>query len=105
MRTNIDIDDALMEEAMKAGNFSTKRETVEAGLKMLAQRNKAYSAALALAGTGWEGDLDAWRRDKPRPTVDTRRVPIAAEPRARYVTLPEPEPGPATAALKKRAAR
>ena len=103
MRTNIDIDDALMEEAMKAGNFSTKRETVEAGLKMLAQRNKAYSAALALAGTGWEGDLDAWRHDKPRPTVAARRAPIVAAPRAKHGTLPEP--GPATAALKKRAAR
>ncbi|MFO6418699.1 type II toxin-antitoxin system VapB family antitoxin [Hylemonella sp. W303a] len=66
MRTNIDIDDELMAAAMQAGGYATKRETVEAGLRMLAQRRRAYADALALGGRiDWQGDLDAWRRDKP----------------------------------------
>ena len=41
VRTNIDIDDTLMEAAMRAGPYSTKREAVEAGLQLLA-RKAAY---------------------------------------------------------------
>lgn len=35
MRTNIDIDDTILQAAMQAGGFKTKKETVEAGLRML----------------------------------------------------------------------
>lgn len=49
MRTNIDIDDSLMESAMRAGPFSSKREAVEAGLQLLA-RKAAYRDILALRG-------------------------------------------------------
>jgi len=34
MRTNIDIDDALMEKALKAGNAKTKKQVVEEALKL-----------------------------------------------------------------------
>ena len=37
MRTNIEIDDKLMTAAMRAGGFSTKREAVEEGLKLIAR--------------------------------------------------------------------
>ena len=61
MRTNIDIDEKLMTAAMKAGGYSTKKETVEAALKILA-RKRAYRKLLALGGKlKWEGDLDAMR--------------------------------------------
>lgn len=49
MRTNIDIDDTLMDAAMLAGPYSTKREAVEAGLQLLA-RKAAYRDILALRG-------------------------------------------------------
>lgn len=49
MRTNIDIDDTLMDSAMRAGPYSTKREAVEAGLQLLA-RKVAYRDILALRG-------------------------------------------------------
>ena len=49
MRTNIDIDDTLMDSAMRAGPYSTKREAVEAGLQLLA-RKAAYRDILALRG-------------------------------------------------------
>jgi Arc/MetJ family transcription regulator len=81
MRTNIDIDDDLMAAAMQASGLSTKRETVEAGLRVLVQRHKAYADILALAGQiDWQGDLDAWRRDKPRKAQDLALR--AAEPPA-----------------------
>jgi Arc/MetJ family transcription regulator len=51
MRTNIDIDDELMAQAMHAGPYSTKKETVEAGLRLLA-RQAAYREILK-----WEGKL------------------------------------------------
>ena len=49
MRTNIDIDDGLMDAAMRSGPYSTKREAVEAGLQLLA-RKAAYRDILALRG-------------------------------------------------------
>lgn len=51
MRTNIVIDPALLDAAMKAGPFKTKKEAVEAGLKLLA-RQAAYREILR-----WEGKL------------------------------------------------
>ncbi len=58
MRTNIDIDDTLMGEAMKAGPFQTKKEAVEAGLRLLA-RQAAYREILKWEGRlKWEGDED-----------------------------------------------
>jgi Arc/MetJ family transcription regulator len=63
VRTNIDIDDALMAQAMKASGLTTKRETVEAGLRLLVklkaqQRMRRYRGKLR-----WEGDLDQMRRE------------------------------------------
>ena len=56
MRTNIDIDDALMSKAMQAGPYQTKKEAVEAGLKLLA-RQVAYREVLKWEGKlKWEGD-------------------------------------------------
>ena len=51
MRTNIVIDEALLESAMQAGPFKTKKDAVEAGLKLLA-RQAAYREILR-----WEGKL------------------------------------------------
>lgn len=56
MRTNIDIDDELMSQAMSAGPFKTKKDAVEAGLKLLA-RQAAYREVLKWRGKlKWEGD-------------------------------------------------
>ena len=56
MRTNIEIDDELMANALKAGPYQTKREAVEAGLKLLA-RQAAYREILKWEGKlKWEGD-------------------------------------------------
>ena len=60
MRTNIEIDDRLMRDAMAAGGTLTKRDTVEAGLRLLVKVG-AKRRVLELRGIGWEGDLDAMR--------------------------------------------
>ena len=66
MRTNIEIDDKLMTEAMRLTGLSTKRAVVEEGLKLLVQVREQTAALEALRGIGWEGDLNAMRRGWPR---------------------------------------
>ena len=56
MRTNIVIDPGLMAQAMKAGPYKTKKDAVEAGLKLLA-RQAAYREILKWEGKlHWDGD-------------------------------------------------
>lgn len=56
MRTNIVIDDDLMAKAMQAGQYTTKKDAEEAGLKLLT-RQAAYREILKLRGKlKWEGD-------------------------------------------------
>ena len=58
MRTNIVIDDQLMQAAMTAGNFKTKKDAVEEGLRLLARR-KIYQDLRALRGKiHWSLDGD-----------------------------------------------
>jgi Arc/MetJ family transcription regulator len=63
MRTNIVIDDALMEEALRATGLKTKREAVELGLKTLIQLKKQERIKNFRGKLPWEGDLEAMRRD------------------------------------------
>jgi Arc/MetJ family transcription regulator len=64
MRTNIEIDDALIGRAMSLSGLKTKRETVEEALRLLV-RLKSQEAIRGFRGKlAWEGDLDDMRRDK-----------------------------------------
>jgi len=64
VRTNIEIDDKLMKDALRATGAKTKREAVELGLKTLVQL-RAQAKARELKGkVSWEGDLDAMRADR-----------------------------------------
>ena len=64
VRTNIEIDDKLMKDALKATGAKTKREAVELGLKTLV-RLRAQEKARELRGKiTWEGDLNAMRTDR-----------------------------------------
>lgn len=63
MRTNIEIDDELMESALSIGNFKTKKAAVEAALRLLVQ-TRAQGQIRELRGKlHWEGSLEAMRRD------------------------------------------
>ena len=67
MRTNIEIDDNLMAQAMAAGPFKTKKDAVEAGLKLLA-RQAAYREILKWRGKlKWEGDESIDWTQPPAP--------------------------------------
>lgn len=64
MRTNIDIDDELMREAMRASGVGTKRAAVEEGLRLLIEI-KGQGAIRRLRGNvKWSGDLDLSRRGR-----------------------------------------
>lgn len=61
MRTNIDIDDRLMRQAMRRTGARTKRAAVEAGLRLLVKTH-AQTAIRRLRGkVEWEGDLNESR--------------------------------------------
>ncbi len=61
MRTNIDIDDALLSKAMAATGLPTKRATVEEGLKLLVRLRSQVETFNELKGIGWDGDLNKMR--------------------------------------------
>jgi len=64
MRTNIEIDDKLMKEAMRSAKTKTKKETVEAGLRMLV-RLKRQEGIRGLRGkVKWEGNVDELRQGR-----------------------------------------
>jgi antitoxin ParD1/3/4 len=107
VRTNIVIDDKLMAAAMAGGEFKTKREAVEAGLKLI-QRRKAYDALLAARGTlHWDDSEEAWVKyraeqtamakakaagqpfeGEPDPLFEISAPLTAQEPRAQYPSKP-----------------
>ena len=64
MRTNIVIDDTLMENAMRASGARTKREAVEMGLQMLTRLSDQSRLRDLRGKAPWSGDLDAMRKDR-----------------------------------------
>lgn len=64
MRTNIEIDDALMAEALRASGLRTKREAVEQGLKALVRMHRQAELRALRGRLAWEGDLAAMRADR-----------------------------------------
>jgi len=61
MRTNIDIDDALMKAALKASGLPTKRATVEEGLRLLIRLGRQKDIRRLRGKLRWEDDLEASR--------------------------------------------
>lgn len=66
MRTNIEIDDRLMRQAMRYSGARTKKATVEAGLRLLAETHAQGSIRRLRGKVRWEGDLDQSRRARVR---------------------------------------
>jgi Arc/MetJ family transcription regulator len=64
MRTNIEIDDRLMKQAMRSSGTRTKKAAVEAGLRLLVQL-RAQTGIRKLRGKiRWHGDLEKSRRGR-----------------------------------------
>ena len=67
MRTNIEIDDELIQEALRVSGLTTKRAAVEAGLKALIRLSR-QKKILDLAGkVHWDGNLDESREGRFLP--------------------------------------
>jgi Arc/MetJ family transcription regulator len=68
-RTNIDIDDELVRRVMEVYGLRTKREAVDFALRELVEQPMSLEEALAMQGSGWEGDLEEMRRADVPPTL------------------------------------
>lgn len=64
-RTNIDLDDDLVSEAMRRYGLPTKRSAVEFALRRLVGDSMTRDEALEMEGTGWEADLEELRAGDP----------------------------------------
>ena len=63
MRTNIVIDDDLMDHVRKVTGVKSKREAVELGLKTLLRLSRQEQIKSFRGKLKWEGDLEAMRTD------------------------------------------
>lgn len=61
MRTNIEVDDDLMREAMQASGAATKRAAVEQGLRLLVQVRGQRAVRQLRGKVKWAGDLNVSR--------------------------------------------
>lgn len=64
MRTNIEIDEDLIKEAMKISGLQTKKATVEAGLKLIISLNLQEKIRNLKGKLKWEGNLHDMRLDQ-----------------------------------------
>ena len=64
MRTNIEIDDRLIAQAMRRSGARTKKAAVEAGLRLLAQTHAQGSTRRLRGKVQWEGDLNQSRMSR-----------------------------------------
>ena len=61
MRTNIEIDDDLMRQAMRSSGARTKRAVVEEGLRLLIRTRGQGSVRRLRGKVAWQGDLETSR--------------------------------------------
>ena len=66
-RTNIDIDEVLVDKAMRLTGATTKREVVDLALRRLVEKGTLYRALRRLKGElSFEGDVSGWRSARMR---------------------------------------
>ena len=63
MRTNIDIDDDLMAQALAASGARTKKEAVTRALETMVRLARQEEIRRLRGALEWEGDLEASRTD------------------------------------------
>ena len=89
MRTNIDIDDTLMKQAMKATGATTKKAAVEASLRRIVQLKKQEKLLRLFGKVVWRGHDDDWfasdeeirrkRREAEQPEYEGGSGPRASK--------------------------
>lgn len=60
-RTNVEIDEGVVERVMRRYGLRTKRAAIDFALRRLDLEPMTREDALAMRGTGWDGDLDELR--------------------------------------------
>lgn len=61
MRTRIEIDDVILNEALILTNSKTKKEVVEVALRALIDKIKRQQMLMFKGKINWEGNLDELR--------------------------------------------
>jgi Arc/MetJ family transcription regulator len=64
-RTNIDIDEELVQRVMRRFGLTSKRAAVDFALRRLLGEPMSRAEILAMQGVGWSGELERLRRPKP----------------------------------------
>ena len=64
-RTNIDINDDLVQRVMRRFGLPSKRAAVDLALRRLLGEPMTRDEILAMQGVGWSGDLTTMRRTEP----------------------------------------
>jgi Arc/MetJ family transcription regulator len=64
MRTNIEIDDALMAEAQKVSGHGTKKQTVEEALRLMVRLRRQHEVGAAFGKYRWRGNLAQSRKGR-----------------------------------------
>jgi hypothetical protein len=81
-RTNVVLDERLLEEAVRVSGERTYARTIERALEEMVRRAKAHGID-QLAGSGlWVGDLSEMRNDRAPAVREQRGVYRARKPRA-----------------------
>ena len=97
MRTNIEIDDKLMKQAMKTTGTTTKRAAVEASLRKVVQL-KRQTKFFDLCGKGvWRGHDDDWFASDEEILKKRRMAERDAEPEGAHLPAAEQPVIPAEA--------
>ncbi len=68
-RTNIEIDDDLVDRAMRIYRLRSKREAVDLALRKLVGEPMSREEMLAMEGHGWDGNLDEMRTPREIPEL------------------------------------
>ena len=63
MRTNIEIDDELIQQAMEIGQLKTKKAAVELALREYINMARRQNLASMFGEVTWDGDLNRMRTD------------------------------------------
>lgn len=64
MKTHIDVDESVLEEVMRMGNFSSKKTAINTALAEYLRRLKRLDLLAMRGNVPWVGDLDALRSDR-----------------------------------------
>lgn len=63
-RTNVVLDDNLVEDCIKATGIKTRKALIDHALKELLRHEKQTKILDLKGNINWEGNLDEWRQDR-----------------------------------------